>query len=106
MNSIYPLRKKKKRGKKEGRKESDLHDYRAITGKCLYLCYKPPKAILPNENLEIYDVIFIKVVHPTYFSNLQCTIMGLHIYAAPPPPALQILVHIVQIHRCLDFCNT
>lgn len=60
------------------RKKTDLHAYRAITGKCLYFSYQTPQALLPNNNLEIYDVIIIMVVHPAYFSNLQCIIMGLH----------------------------
>lgn len=55
-----------------------MHAYRAITGKCLYFSNQPPQALLANINLEIYDVIIITVVHPAYFSNLQCIIMGLH----------------------------
>lgn len=70
-NPNTPTRKKR-------RKDSNLHNYRAITGKCLYLCYQPPQALLPNSNLESYVIVIITVVHPTYVSNLQCIIMGLH----------------------------
>lgn len=72
------LLRKKYKEKKKRRKDSDLHAYRAIRGKCLYFIYQPPQALLTNSNLEIYDVIIITVVHPAYFSNLQCIIMGLH----------------------------
>lgn len=35
-------------------------------------------AFLLNNSLEIYDVIIITVVYPTYFSNLQFIIICLH----------------------------
>lgn len=74
-NWHFSLRKKYKKKKEE---KTDLHAYRAITGRYLYFSYEPSLALLPNSNLEIYDVIIIMVVHPAYFSNLQCIIMGLH----------------------------
>lgn len=60
MNWDYPLRKKKEE-KTKGRKESDLYDYRAVTGKCLYPCYKLPKVILPNGNKKFMMSLLLRL---------------------------------------------
>lgn len=79
MHELGFLTEEKKKKEGERRKESDLHDYRAITENHFYLCYQPySQALLPNSNLEIYNVIIITVVHPAYFGNLQ------HIYYGSP----------------------